>query len=227
MYTLLLFALFAVLLLAFHYIGFKLRGKVSRQIWKSGDYLWLSMAMFALIGGGYEARKAISADIIESSRIAIVDNLKEREENVRLATDELLKIVNYNDLSKVDDGPLGELASQAVQLDTDREKTSEKQSDAKQSQNKNWFEIRIVYFYPFVLAIALALRITLASADIFDWYKKPVTLKEKAEKSCKTKTSDAHVGDDALGVACIECEKLDRTLEADCDSSAPLTGKDA
>ena len=225
MYTLVLFLLFAVLLLVFHYIGIKFKGKVSRKIWKSGDYLWLSMAMFALIGGGYEARKAISADIIESSRVAIVDNLKQRGENVRLATDELLKIVDYDDLSKFDDMSLGKLARQAVQLDTDRDKASAKQSDAKQSQNKNWFEIRIVYFYPFVLAIALALRITLASADIFDWYAKPIPMKEIAEKSCEA--SDVHAGHGALGKAHIECDKFDRALEVDYESGAPPTGKDA
>lgn len=190
MYTLIVASLFAVPLFILHLIGYKTKGRWSRKIWKSGDYIWLSMAIFALIGGSYEARKAISEDIIDASNKAIVSNLEKRANNVSLATEELLTIVKHDDLSKVDDTRLGELADQASQLDKASIEASTRESEAKQNLDKNWLESHTVYFYPFVLALALALRITLASADIFDWYAKPAATKQASESQVESKNTD-------------------------------------
>lgn len=175
MYTPLVIGLFCLLLLVFHWIGIWSKGKISRRIWKSGDYIWLSMAMFAIVAGGYEARKAISDDVIQSARDVLIETFEKREENIRLATGELEKIVKYSDISNFDSTRLGQLAEQSVELDSVLSKVSKYKSEAEQNLGKNWIESHVVYFYPIALAIALALRFTLASADIFDWYAKPVT----------------------------------------------------
>ncbi|MFM9381048.1 hypothetical protein [Pseudomonas sp. UV AK001] len=162
-----------MLLLVFHIVGIRLKGKISRKIWKSGDYIWLFMAIFALIGGGYELRKAISDDVIQSTNVALIDTLKERELTAQLATDELINFVNQKDLSKYDHSRLDQIAKKSVVLDKNLTENFKLQSEAEQSLSKSLFERAMVYLYPFVLAFALALRFTLASADIFDWYAKP------------------------------------------------------
>jgi hypothetical protein len=171
------------------------------------------MAIFGLIGGGYEARKAISEDIINSSRKAIVFNVEKRLANINLATEELLKIVKYDDLSKVDNTKLGELADQASQLDKARTESSARQSEAQQNLDKNWLESHTVYFYPFVLAIALALRITLASADIFDWYAKPAPPQQDSESQGESKDTDDNKSPSASENVDIETRKHNPDLE--------------
>lgn len=173
MYTLLIIGLFFLLLLVFHMVGIRTKGKISRKIWKSGDYIWLSMAIFALIGGGYEFRKAISNDVIQSTNVILIDALKERELTVQSATNELINFINQKDLSKYDHSRLDQITKKSVVLDKSLVKNFKLQYEAEQSLNKSLFERAMVYLYPFVLAFALALRFTLASADIFDWYAKP------------------------------------------------------
>ncbi|MNR25123.1 hypothetical protein D3C85_1422540 [compost metagenome] len=43
---------------------------------------------------------------------------------------------------------------------------------AKSDIEKNYFEKLIVYLYPFFLAAAVSFRMTMTSAEVFDWYQK-------------------------------------------------------
>ncbi len=139
MYTLLITGLFFLLLLVFHIVGIRLKGNISRKIWKSGDYIWLSMAIFALIGGGYEFRKAISDDVIQSTNVVLIDTLKERELTAQSATDELINIVNQKDLSKYDHSRLDQIAKKSVVLDKNLTENFKLQSEAEQSRSKSLF----------------------------------------------------------------------------------------
>ncbi|WP_448145490.1 hypothetical protein [Pseudomonas silesiensis] len=173
MFALAPFIMLLVLLTIFHWYGYCTRGTISKTSWKVGDYIWLAMACFALVGGSYDLRKAISADVIAEVRQSQLKNFVLKIENTNVETFALLEEINSS--PKSSDGKLSktllDIASQSKEIDARIASDSNLIKKAESEIDKNHFEKTIVYFYPFILAIALSLRITMTSAEVFNWHQ--------------------------------------------------------
>ncbi|MFJ7111224.1 hypothetical protein ACIQU2_27160 [Pseudomonas sp. NPDC098740] len=186
MFALAPFILLLVSLVIFHWLGYRTRGAISKTFWKAGDYIWLSMACFALIVGSYELRKAVSESVIAEVKANQIKYFVLGSDYNSLAA--FAFIEKSNGLPKSSGGKLSsdsfDIESKFKELDASIAVDSRRLEQASSSIGKNNFEKIIVYWYPFFLALALSIRVTMASAEVFNWYKKekPPATNDAAQK---------------------------------------------
>ena len=172
-YFILPILIFTVLVTLFHIIGFKTKGKYPKSIWKSGDYIWLSMAFFALLSGSAELRKQDASTQLLSTKVELIKNLEKGKELVNQSTDALRGLIL--DSNEDSSRKLEELANKSEINNNKIKKNDIEISNAKENLSEWFYEDWLIYLFPFFLSFALAIRLTMASAEVFDWYSKGKT----------------------------------------------------
>ncbi|AQM20559.1 hypothetical protein [Vibrio anguillarum] len=164
---------FILLLVSAHVFGYKTSGKWSKSYWKAGDYIWLSLAFFALINALSTTRinEAVQAEKV--LRQKLVSSYNDRISNLEEGQAFMEKHFTLDGVdSPAFDIGLKELAEDASTIDA---RTAELKNDISENEShkaETAFEKNAKSLYVYFLIIGLAIRITMASAEVFDWYKK-------------------------------------------------------
>ncbi|HCG8132958.1 hypothetical protein ACX07_22595 [Vibrio parahaemolyticus] len=165
--------IFITLLVVAHIFGYKTSGKWPKSYWKAGDYIWLSLAFFALINALSTTRINEAVQAEEVLRQQLVSSYTDRIANLEKVQALLEKHFTLDGIDNpVFDTGLKELAEDASTIDTHTAKLRNDISENESQKVETAFEKNAKSFYVYFLIIALAIRITMASAEVFDWYKK-------------------------------------------------------
>ncbi|ENO1794444.1 MULTISPECIES: hypothetical protein [Vibrio] len=164
---------FITLLVGAHVFGYKTSGKWPKSYWKAGDYIWLSLAFFALINALSTTRinEAVQAEKI--LRKQLVSSYNDRISNLEKGQAFMEKHFTLDGIdSPAFDIGLKELAEDASTIDARTAKLRSDISENESQKVETAFEKSAKSIYVYFLVIGLAIRITMASAEVFNWYKK-------------------------------------------------------
>jgi hypothetical protein len=160
-----------LLIVIFHIIGFKTKGKFSKYTWKKGDYIWLSLAIFSLLSASGELRienaKREAREIqLERLNLAIQSVTGEYEiyERIKQAKGRNILYGENNDLSQY--------KYENKDLERKIEKAKNRYIEIKNDQIAWDVESFFKGIYPLFLAIAFSIRITMTSAEVLNWYRR-------------------------------------------------------
>lgn len=142
--------LFILLVSIFHLIAFRSKGKFSKAFWKSGDYVWLSMAFFSLVTNGNE-NDVIAEDVSTSNKSVFYESAAFQNQGTLAINEfEVIDIDHLHTIQKV---------------------SRHKYDDVKLKEQSVPTSNPLIAMFPYFLSIALAIRLTMASAEVFNWYK--------------------------------------------------------
>lgn len=167
-----IFWIFIIYLILAHLVGFRSRGRFSKSLWKSGDYIWLSLAFFTLINVFSNLRIHDANTLSPILKSEIIESYNQRIDNLEDAEKLLISGIEGLFSDSKFDVDLSDVANQAKSID---KKTMELRSHIDENEidkMKTELESSVFSIYPYFLVFALIIRITMASAEVFNWYKK-------------------------------------------------------
>jgi len=155
--------LFLFVVVALHFCGVKTRGKYSKSIWKSGDYIWLSMAFFAIISAAAEIRIVQAGNELPKLRSNYVGHYDQRISELEEFTEALKNLVIHDQGNPKWESELYRLADSAKSLDENMSSTSREISAAVENSKPWAWELVLKGLFPYLLALVLSIRLTMAS----------------------------------------------------------------
>lgn len=123
--------------------------KYSKKVWKSGEYVWLSLAAVSLLD--------FTSKLKLISKINTPDTVKNYEEY-------------QNELLKLSEQIKTSVIPQTMTIPSEIGKTIFDVTNSALDNIPQGQFIDVVY-YPFLIALALSVKVTMTSAEVFEWYK--------------------------------------------------------